>query len=142
MNQTGHAANRVHEINRTAVCDVDAQPDATLICDESITAREGFVALLRRDHGNFPTVNLFSGDKGRVPSSNLRTDRAVHFIKPSQRLGFVLSDIDARDARGETVHDSFKLRQGRKLFGRQVGMGNRPCAEISRIQRAGRRLPA
>lgn len=67
MDQADTALNRIYQINRAAIRDVNSERDAALIRNQPIALGETLVGLHRRvDHRDTIAMHLPSGEEGRM----------------------------------------------------------------------------
>ncbi len=109
MDETDRATNRIDEINRAAIGDVNAQTKSRLVRNDSVAICETFVRRERDIHdGNLFPVDLLCGNERRRAKFFFSANLSVNRVEPGQSLGFVVRHFDAGNAKRETVDD---LRQ-------------------------------
>lgn len=121
MHEANRASHRIYQINRTAIGDVNAETNAALICDQTITIRKAFVrghGLV--DHRDILSMHLLRGYERRGVQSFPASNFSVNTIQPRQRFRFVLRHFETGHSQGETVRDLWQRAERAKLFSRKL----------------------
>ena len=117
MHQADLLGNRVDKIDRTAICDVDAEANVSLIRDEPVATGETFVILERSiDDSNLAAVNLLRSDKRRCGESACQSDFAMKTIESGERLLLIVRDVDPGSTQREPVDDVMQSCDRAELF--------------------------
>src|SRR6266850_940596 len=85
MHQTYRNANRVDEIDSATVCDINAEANAGLICNQAITTVETLVPHDRPiDHTDTLSVHLLRSDERCAADSVCLSDFTMNAVQPSE----------------------------------------------------------
>ena len=107
MHQPNRSLHLIEEINRAAICDVNAKANARLIGDQAITTFKTFVPGHRRiDNGDVISMHLPRGHERRGRESMPAADFPMNTIEAGERFCFVMRHADARNPQGESVRNS------------------------------------
>ena len=117
VHEANPVAHGVDQINGATIRDIDAEARLGLSRKEPVTP---FETLVGRGHAiddpHFVAMHLLDGEKGSCADSKIGADCAVNRIEPTQRLLFIRTHIDPRDARDEAVDEARQSRESRKLL--------------------------
>jgi hypothetical protein len=109
----------IDKVDRAAIGNMNTERDLFLIRDDPIATGEFFVARDRLiDDRDFISVDLLGGEQRPIRHSNFSTRLAMNSIKPLQRFGFVMGNIDARDSLNQRVTAKRDCLKCRKIFDR------------------------
>ena len=148
VDEANGAANRIDEINRAAIGDVNAETNATLICNQPVAVLETFVSANRRaDKGDIFSMDLLRGKERQIGEPVFAADFPMHSVQPRESLRLVVRHLDPRDAQRKPVNDLGERVQRRELFSRKLTLVHLPDVVV-RVVRVvvlvwiGGRLPA
>ena len=148
MNETDRATNRIDEINRTAIGNVNAETDPPLISDDPIAIRETFVRRDRHIHdGDLFPMDLLRGDERGRAELMFGANFSMNTVEPCEGFGLVVRHLEARNTERETVDDLRQRAQRREMFDRKLSFAHLlPVVRVVRVVvvvvRTGGRLPA
>src|SRR5436190_6347880 len=121
MHQTYRNANWVDEIDSATVGDINAEANAGLICNQTITTVETFVPSDRPiDNTDTLSVYLLRSDERRVVESLCASDFSVNAIQSSERFQLIVRHLEIRDAQGESVNDVGQRAERRELLSQKL----------------------
>jgi hypothetical protein len=99
MHQANHAPNRIDEKNGAAIGYVNAEANAALICDKSITVLKTFGAADGRiDDSDFFSVDLLRGNERHLNETMCGADFPMDAVKPRERFRLVVRHLEAGHA--------------------------------------------
>jgi hypothetical protein len=97
MHQSNRTALLVDQINRAAVGNVNAEANAALICDQSITILKAFVRGQRLiDNADITAMHLPRGHERRRTKTIALSNFAMNTIQPGKRFRFIVRHLDPR----------------------------------------------
>ena len=121
VHKTDHLLDRIDDVNRTAIGDIDAEGDIPLVCDETVAAAvtvipvDGVI-----DHRHFRAVDLLRSDQGRSTQPECATHPAMNRIQAPQRFRLVARDHDSCNAAYEPVLTKGEFRERIEALDRQL----------------------
>src|SRR6476646_9783881 len=99
MDETDRGPNRIDQVNRATVGNVNSQANSALIRNDSVAVGETLVRRKRRvNDGDLFPVDLLRGDKRFFSEAMLVTNLTMNFVQPRERLRFVVRHLNARHA--------------------------------------------
>ena len=106
MDETDRGPNRIDQVNRATVGNVNAQANSALVRNGSVAVGETLVRGKRRvNDGDLFPVDLLRSDKRFFSQAMLVPNLAMNFVQPRERLGFVVRHPNSRNAQRETVNE-------------------------------------
>jgi hypothetical protein len=121
VHEADGAVNRIDEVNRAAIGDVNPEAKAWLIANQTIRVLETFVSAHRRaDDGDIFAMDLLRRYEREISEPMFVADSPMHSVQARERFRFVVGYLDARHAQGETVNSLGQRLQLRELFSRKL----------------------
>ena len=146
MHQPNRAPDRIDQISRAAIGDVNAKANAALICDQPIATLEVFVSHRVCDDSDVISMHLLRRDERRGGDAALGSDLAMHAIQPRECFRFVVRHFNPRHAQGETMHELRQRAERGKSFSRTLTFAHLLPVVVRVVVRVlvstGGRLPA
>lgn len=144
MYQTDRIADGIDDENSTAISDINAEANATLVCDQSVTTVETLVSrgwLI--DNTDTLSMHLLRGNERRAAEPVCSPDFPMNAVQPGERLHFVMRHFDSGDTQGKTVNQIRPRAERRKMFSRELTCVHLPEVVVrERVVCTGSRMPA
>jgi hypothetical protein len=97
VNKANGVANRIDDVNRAAISDVNSETNSALIRNQSVAILETIIFLSHCPHDldMFP-VDLLRSHKRDPSETMFAADFPMDVVKPRQRFRFIVRHLDAR----------------------------------------------